>query len=281
MKRLNNFWTKKTIECGLSMKDVAKIMEVSVSTARGYFSGLCRPSKDKIEAICDRCNVDIVDGTHEFNKEYNLWESRHPGCVRSGNSYMRADTAKAKGKHIPLYTPELAAGSRRGRCDAGVSPTLDGTFWSKVRATKKMSFLGLAKMLDNPLTSTRSYFTGRMMPTPEIAAKICDFYEVNLDEGFAEFNKLHEAYWKDRRAKKKQRKAQVADAFEKAAAVEAIETTPEEPKVSIDYLEVLYGKIPFDAFQLLYSSNKSAEEVLPTIYGVVDYDIYCQVAAAL
>lgn len=280
MKRLNNFWTKKTIECGLSMKDVAKIMKVSVSTARGYFSGLCRPSKDKIEAICDRCNVDIVDGTHEFNKEYNLWESRHPGCVRSGNSYMRADTAKAKGKHIPLYTPELAAGSHRGRCDAGVSPTLDGTFWSKVRATKKMSFLGLAKMLDNPLTSTRSYFTGRMMPTPEIAAKICDFYEVNLDEGFAEFNKLHEAYWKDRRVKKQKKIEEAAEPIY-VAPVTATEPAPEEPKTAGDYLAVLYGKIPFEAFQLIYSSSKSAEDVLPLIYGVVDYNTYQLVAAAL
>ena len=293
MKRLNNFWTKKTIECGLSLKDVAKIMEVSVSTAHGYLSGLCRPPKDKVEAICSHCDVDVIEGAHEFNKEYNLWESRHPGCVRSGNSYMRADTAKARGKRVPLYTPELAADSRKKRCDAGVSITLGDTFWGKVRATKKVSFKELAKQLNTPLTTTRSYFTGRMIPTPEIATKICDFYGVNLDEGFAEFNKLHKSYWEDHRTKEKQRKTQVSAAFEKAvAALEAgepiyvapVTTTgpaPEGSKAPVDFLEVLYGKIPFSAFQLIYSSGKSAEDVLPIIYGVVDYVTYQQVAATL
>ena len=273
MRIIDNFWNSKRKEYGLSIGDVAKIMNVSKSTASSYLAGVCMPSKDKIFALCAYCNVDVATGTHEFSKAYNTWEKHHPGYVRNGNSYTKAK--KTTIIETPLYVPELKEEVKTmkypNKSRASRMHDVVNNFWTQKKVESGLSYNDIAQALNMPMTSTRNFFTGRMSPDDKSLSTICELLGVDVQEGRDEFAKL-----------RKKRKANAASrAHKKAAKKTATEVKTEAPvaaAVSVpDYLESLYGKISFKDFTALCSGTKSKEDVLPFLYGNVDYDTFCKI----
>ena len=265
------FWDKTRIEHNLTIDDVGRIMGVGRTAASAYLSGLSRPSKAKATALCEYCGIDFKTGYHEFTKAYNAWEKRHPGCVRNGNSYKKVATTSDPFGDVPLYMPEpidLSAFNIDGepsRKSGGLSRDTINNFWSNKKVEKKLSFKDLAKATNKPLTSVRNYFIGRMTPDDETIRALCDVMEVDYDQGVAEFAKFGKV------ARRRARGAKKARATDKATVTAPV----------VDYLELLYGKVSFEDFQLLRTAAKTKEDVLPFVYGQVDYATYCQIATTL
>lgn len=281
------FWDKTRIACGLTVKEVGAIMGVGTSTASAYLSGICRPSKTKVAALCERCGVDLTKGYHEFTKAYADWEKEHPGYVRQGNAYKKVEDTPELFGQVPLYFPELednvdlsafnveAEPKHRGRRKGSPMRITQDNFWFQKKDEKKISFRELSTKVNKPLSTVRNYFIGRMLPDEDTIKAICDYLDVDYTQGAIEFDKIRNAR---KRRVKTRRKAAVAV----TPKVEAVATEAVSPKSStIDYLELLYGKVSFEEFQLIRTAAKTKEDVLPFVYGQVDYSTYCKIASTL
>jgi len=292
---LNTFWDKTRITCGLTVTGVGKIMGVSKSTASAYLSGLCMPSKTKVIALCEACGIDYDTGYHEFSKAYNTWEKNHPGCIRNGNSFKKVSESTVS---VPLYTPEPTEdqlssfnippkkvdnrGKYRRTCD-----TIN-TFWSRKKIELGISYREISEAIHKPITTVSHYFTGHMVPSVDTVKAICKVFNVDYAVGAAEFVKIANEYSeRNNRYHYKNAVQQLQDvaagATQPAVPEPVVQPIIPEPvtPASVDYLELLYGKISFEDFQLIYTAAKTKEDILPFVYGQIDYKTYCQIAAAL
>lgn len=269
--RTNTFWDKTRIACNFTLSDVGNIMGVGRTAAGAYLSGLCMPSRSKVAALCEACNIDFDTGYHEFSKAYNTWEKNHPGYVRNGNSYKKVASSSKGLVDTPLYTPELEDLSSFNVGVGHRSRDTINNFWSNRKVEKQVSFKALAKATNKPLTSVRNYFIGRMVPDEDTIRIICDLLDVDYDLGVAEFAKLSNVGRHRSNKTKKAKKATKVITHEVSSATAS----------TVDYLELLYGKVSFEDFQLISTAAKTKDDVLPFVYGQVDYKTYCQIADIL
>ena len=71
----DNFWSRKRIESGLKIKDVADAIGFSTGIVGMYFTGQRIPAMATIEKLCDLFDVDILIGTHEFIEANRAWDA--------------------------------------------------------------------------------------------------------------------------------------------------------------------------------------------------------------
>lgn len=75
----DNFWSRKRIESGFKIHDIAELLHLSDGIVGMYFTGQRVPTEDTIKKICTFFGVDIVEGTREFANAAKVWDAEVKG----------------------------------------------------------------------------------------------------------------------------------------------------------------------------------------------------------
>lgn len=148
------------------------------------------------------------------------------------------------------------------------------TFWNQKRVDAGFTMQELSEGLGIDYTRLSHYLTGQDMPPPIIALKLCDLFDVNPDEGTAEFTKAHEQWVINRK------RAKFTLAEPKIEPEPTPEPTP-EPKpepINDELMKSLYGLLSYENFKAVLLTGIIGSDVLAEIYGKADYDTYLAIS---
>ena len=81
--KYTNFWSKKRVEAGLTLPQVAKKIGKNDKTTSAYFTGFLVPHRDTLHKICDIFGVSYDIGEKEFDKAHREYlENKGKGGVK-------------------------------------------------------------------------------------------------------------------------------------------------------------------------------------------------------
>ena len=164
------------------------------------------------------------------------------------------------------------------------------TFWAKKRLEAELSIEDVAEAVGAKRSTIGNSFLGVFVPSDELIRKLCDLFDVDFEEGKAEFIKAHN----EKHSKKLQKPlvdiTEVPTVTESEKQAEAsVNVEPEDtPSVSpvnlgSDLLQLIYGKLPYAEFMEIVVITKGgyAKDPLQTLYGRVDFDTFNKIAEVL
>ena len=71
----DNFWSRKRVEAGLHVKELAGMLNMPYSTVGEYLSGQLIPPDNVIKALCELFDVNYDTGALEFQRANRAWKS--------------------------------------------------------------------------------------------------------------------------------------------------------------------------------------------------------------
>lgn len=276
------FWSNKRVENGLSIGDLADLLNTSYTQASKYLTGQVIPNAEMRRKICTLFDVPYNVGEQEFIIAHNLWKQNN----NSKYAVIQQD---------PLTNTSAAT----------------DTFWHNLRKQKDVTLSQIGKELHIDASWLSRCFTGQALPPTKTAVAICDYFGIDYAIGATEFNKAHDAWVKahpgkrDKSGNIRSRKFDtknatdapnvdikptsasdtdnsVSDTNETSKCIipklEEIATEVSEVPMSNtssikDIKEFLYHKISYDDFMLVMKETNS-ENILRVIYDMVDYDTF-------
>lgn len=160
-------------------------------------------------------------------------------------------------------------------------------FWNKVRVERNIRYKDLVELFGGSNGMWGMYFSGQQLPPINRIKQVCDFFDVDLNEGAEEFRKAH-AMWRAE-SKNKVMVTGKADPVERSARVTSgeRESTVQEKPATVDFstrdvFKLIYGKIPYDLFLTFWEMVDSGSgDPLECLYGRVSYREFSQIADAL
>lgn len=63
---INNFWTQKKLEKGVSFSDISKAIDIPATSVRNFFVGRMVPADETVAKLCAYMDVDYQTGLDEF-----------------------------------------------------------------------------------------------------------------------------------------------------------------------------------------------------------------------
>ena len=73
----DNYWSRKRVEKGYTVKTIAKKTGINNKTLTSYFTGLSLPKPYAIASICDLFGVDYEEGRVQFERAHRAYEESH------------------------------------------------------------------------------------------------------------------------------------------------------------------------------------------------------------
>lgn len=80
--RKDNFWSKKRVESGMTIKEVAEYLGESEKTVASYFSGFLMPHNASVKRICEMFDVDVSKGRLEFENAHTKYKAEHAPTLK-------------------------------------------------------------------------------------------------------------------------------------------------------------------------------------------------------
>ena len=164
------------------------------------------------------------------------------------------------------------------------------TWWNMLRVERNIRYKDLVEVIKprQGISTVASFFTGQHVPNEKIGRQICDFFDVDYDEGVRHFAEAHRTW----QSEKVNGRGDVvvtgkADPSERSARVVLGErdvkvTTSEDVSnhdVEGNIFAMVYGAIPYDDFIAFMNAVASeGKGCLKHIYGKVSYEVYTRVA---
>ena len=96
----DNFWSRKRIESGFKIHDVAELLHLSDGIVGMYFTGQRMPTEDTIKKICNFFGVGIVEGTREFINAAKIWDAETKG--REAKLHSNAGVGAVSEEVVPI-----------------------------------------------------------------------------------------------------------------------------------------------------------------------------------
>ncbi len=281
-KSSKTFWSNKRVENGLSVGDLADLLNTCYTQASKYLTGQVVPNTAMRRKICTLFDVPYDIGEQEFISAHNLWKQNN------GSKYA-----------VIRQDPQI-----------NTSATTD-TFWHNLRKQKGVTLAQIGKELHIDASWLSRCFTGQALPPTKTAVVICDYFGIDYTVGATEFNKAHDAWIKthpgrrDKSGNIRSRKfdtKNVTDApnvdikpIPASSTDNSVSDIDEFPNCIIpklengvtevskvpmsntsdikDIKEFLYHKISYDDFMLVMKETDN-ESILRKIYDIVDYDTF-------
>lgn len=108
----DTFWSKKRVEAGITIKELAEGIGVKKSTLCAYLIGVTVPKEPVIRAMCDWFGVDYIEGEREFIKAYRAYDAQTHGksVVAVANSKKRVVEERVKSVAVNKEVSEVAVG---------------------------------------------------------------------------------------------------------------------------------------------------------------------------
>ena len=160
-------------------------------------------------------------------------------------------------------------------------------FWNKVRVERNIRYKDLVELFGGSNGMWGMYFSGQQMPPINRIKQVCDFFDVDINEGAEEFRKAH-SIWKAE-SKNKVMVTGVSEPRARSALIPAgrgqdeVEAKPTTHDYSSkDVFKLIYGKIPYELFLAFWEMVDSGSgDPMECLYGRVSYREYSQIADAL
>lgn len=102
----DNFWSRKRVEAGLHVKDVANLLNMASSSVGEYLTGQVIPPEPVIKALCLLFDVDYDTGELEFQRAHRAWKSmrEHKDYKVISAKTLRAEALASEVKEEPAMT---------------------------------------------------------------------------------------------------------------------------------------------------------------------------------
>lgn len=75
----DTFWSKKRVEAGVTIQELAEGIGVKKGTLCSYLIGVSVPKESVIRAMCDWFGVDYVQGEREFYNAHRAYDAQSKG----------------------------------------------------------------------------------------------------------------------------------------------------------------------------------------------------------
>ena len=143
------------------------------------------------------------------------------------------------------------------------------TFWTRKRLDSQFTLRELSELSGIGYSTLSKYLTGQQMPPLKEIVKLCDLFNVDLDNGVKEFKMAHGAWKSPRRAKEVK-----ADSEE----IKPITVVPvKEVKPDDSILRAVYGIIPCSVFMEIEAGKVEETKIFEALYNKVDYDTFIEI----
>lgn len=157
-------------------------------------------------------------------------------------------------------------------------------FWNRLRVERNIRYRDLADLFGGSVQKWGFYFSGKVLPDINTIKQLCDFFDVDINDGAEEFRKAHAIY--EVGTKKRVATNGLSEHTERSASIRVAGEPTQQPEPSgisrTDIFKAVYGKLPYDTF-LVFCDMISCDEgdPLECIYGRVSYREYTIIAEAL
>ena len=280
----DEFWAVTLKANNLTKKDVAALWGTSLTTATQNLNGTVMPTAAHIKSLCEYCQIDIEQGTQAFK---NLIDAR---VQANAPTKVNANPKPRGGMRVKGVSKATA------KTTSKEEPETDN-FWIQQMCKAGLTYVALGKKIGNTNNGIRSYIVGYRKPSPEKMRQICDVFNVPYSRGFQEFERNFKQWGEDHadkfvcagtyyvpKSSKKKLPKEPTPAQELAGGVIPeipVDVIPESKVVLNipDYVEPLYGIVPFKVFQDICINNVPVGDLLEVVYGKVDFDVYMRLAA--
>ena len=171
------------------------------------------------------------------------------------------------------------------------------TWWNRKRVECNIRYKDLVSAFDDVGSSSwGGYFSGQVMPSDGVIEKLCNFFDVDFDEGKAHFAEDHKEWVSEHHTAKQVAKSGAMEIEKKDAFfVRQRNTKPQEVEVEFTVVRtnttseqeatlfsMLYGKVSYEVFSAFHDAIKrGAGDPMELIYGAVSYDEYRQIEGVL
>ena len=156
------------------------------------------------------------------------------------------------------------------------------TWWNKLRVERNIRYKDLMELFNYKSQSAiGGWFSGQRIPSDENIAILCDFFDVEFEEGKRHFVTDNE-HWVSENHKDKRSTTGTAEGIARIATGEsevkehkAWAKTGEEPEEErqTDIFEMVYGKLPYDLFRKFADLVAGKDDnALSLIYGKVTFE---------
>lgn len=284
----DNFWVVTLKANNLTRKDVAALWGTSITTATQSLNGTVMPTAAHIKALCEYCQVDLEQGTQAFKDLINTRVQSNAPTKFNFNPKPRGGRRVKGVSKATAKAPSKATSKEEPETD---------NFWIQQMRKAGINYVDLGKKIGNSNNGVRAYIIGYRKPSPEKMRQICDVFNVSYTRGIQEFERNFKQWGEDHadkfvcagtyyvpKSSKKKLPKEPTPAQELAGG--SIPEIPAdvipESKVVLnipDYVEPLYGIVPFKVFQDICINNVPVGDLLEVVYGKVDFDVYMRLAA--
>lgn len=151
------------------------------------------------------------------------------------------------------------------------------TFWNNLRESLGVSTRDLAEVLGISRGQISNFCTGRRFPTKNNIQKFCDFFDIDYDTGYSEFEKAYQEYHNYPTTESKEPTEDNAAMMDELDKVLFGEDVTEKPTRGLDsvVMRKLYGQVSYDVFfNVIACIADGTGDPLKEIYGKVSYEDY-------
>lgn len=176
----DNFWSKKRVEHNVKTEEIADLLGIKYKTASAYFTGQAVPHEEQIKTLCDFFNVDIVEGTREF-------ENAHKHYDAEGKRTMKMTATPKKTKTTPITETsifDLVPPEEKISADSLTTGTMPAEECKDCCIEPEKDYTSVVKLLyDSGKVDFETYneFIDHLMLEGEEEAKKFIFDHVNYD----------------------------------------------------------------------------------------------------
>lgn len=92
----DNFWSRKRVEQNVKVKEIAELLGINYKTASAYLTGQAMPHEEYIKTLCEYFDVDLIEGTREFDKAYKSYDAERRRSLKLSAKTKRKIEEKIK-----------------------------------------------------------------------------------------------------------------------------------------------------------------------------------------
>lgn len=151
------------------------------------------------------------------------------------------------------------------------------TFWNNLRESLGVSTRDLAEVLGISCGQVSNFCTGRRFPTKSNIQKFRDFFDIDYDTGYSEFEKAYQKYHNYPVTESEEPTEDNAAMMDELDKVLFGEDVTEKPTRELDsvVMRKLYGQVSYDVFfNVIACIADGSGDPLKEIYGKVSYEDY-------
>ena len=174
------WWNELRVKNNISYNELIEYTGYSMQTVASAFTGEHLPNDDLAAKLYELFDVDPVVGDLHFQEAHLAWVSE------TGKKAVQVNGVVAK------HT------NKDGSARKVTKARKYNTWWLRYIAELGISRAELAETLCMPASTLQDWLIGRSMPNIDNITRICDLFNLDVEEGKTHFQEAHDAFQRNR-----------------------------------------------------------------------------------